>query len=294
MTLTQAHAWCYSSAEGEDRTTHTGSGSVEPDTQDYITPRASPRSTGDARTGELTLTQAHEWLDKEGHSQGNDPAADGEGDPVPSLRDISHRMKADRERRSALRGDRDRETDAPRNKAHEQFLQSVRAHRPDRCNAFDLGSGEATPVMRVDPRTGRVVEGSKAISVTRRERRAGDWARDNASREDACIETIQEETEAQEYDTNEPSTDHTRTVSTSGIDREVSQETDDERLVRHLRTTEAPLPQMQDRWGNTFTYVGYGEGDYYRLSRQPVWIIRQLLQSGSATQDTTATEHLRG
>ena len=92
------------------------------------------------------------------------------------------------------------------------------------------------------------------------------------------------------YDANEPSTYHTREVSTSSNEREVPQETDDERLVRHLRTTEAPLPQMQDRWGNTFTYVGYGEGDYYRLSRQPVWLIRQLLQSGSATQDTTATE----
>ena len=137
-----------------------------------------------------------------------------------------------------------------------------------------------------------MVEGSKAVSVARRERIAGDWARDNASREDACIETIQEETEAQVYDANEPSTYQTREVSTSSIEMEVTLETEDERLVRHLRTTEAPLPQRQDRWGNTFTYVGYGEGDYYRLSRQPVWIIRQLLQSGSATRGTTATEHL--
>ena len=215
-------------------------------------------------------------------------------DSVPSLRDISHRMKADRERRRALSGDSDRETEAPRHKAHERFLQSVRAHRPDRCDAFDLGSGEATPVMRVDPRTGRVVEGSKAISVTRRERRACDWARDNASREDACIETIHEEPETQEWESYGTATTHTGTVSVLGIDRDPSQETDDERLVRHLRTTEAPLPQMQDRWGNTFTYVGYGEGDYYRLSRQPVWIIRQLLQNGQDAQATTATDHLGG
>ena len=294
MTLTQAHAWCYSGAEGRVRTTHTGSESVEPDTQDYITPRESPRGTGDASTGELTLTQAHEWLDSERRSQDKDPAADGEGDHVPSLRDISNRIKADRERRHGQREGSGVETDAPNNKAHERFLQSVRAHRPDRCDAFDLESGEATPVMRVDPRTGQVVEGSKAVRVTRRERIASEWARDNASREDACIETIQEETEAQVYDANEPSTYHTREVSTSSNEREVPQETNDERLIRHLRTTEAPLPQMQDRWGNTFTSVGYGEGDYYRLSRQPVWLVRQLLQSGSETQDTTATEHRLG
>ena len=69
MTLTQAHAWCYASDQEGTETAYTAIGATEPDTQDHAAPGEPPRSTGDAHTSELTLTQAHAWLDTEGHSK---------------------------------------------------------------------------------------------------------------------------------------------------------------------------------------------------------------------------------
>ena len=53
---------------------------------------------------------------------------------------------------------------------------------------------------------------------------------------------------------------------------------DDASLVERIRATETPLPTVTDRWGNAIPITGYGEGEYYRLSRQPIWLIRQLGQ----------------
>ena len=76
-----------------------------------------------------------------------------------------------------------------------------------------------------------------------RQREKAEWARREGSRVDVRLDTITEE-EAQ--------------------------------LVKSVKAMEAPLPTIKDRWGNEIPVVGYGEGEYYRLSRQPIWVIRQL------------------
>ena len=62
----------------------------------------------------------------------------------------------------------------------------------------------------------------------------------------------------------------------------------DEQLVDRVRANEAPLPRIRDRWGNSIEIEGYGGGDYYRLSRQPTWLIRHSLQEDTATQEGSA------
>ena len=212
MTLTQAHEWCY----GSD------------------VPGHAAQTVSDPHPISVSTSTVHAGIGT------SEPPQSGEGDPmVPNLKDISRRLK------EAANKPKDQDTQAK--EEHTRFLRKVRDHRPDQCDAFDLTSGEATPVMKVDPRTGRVVEGTAAMGVVRRASRAADWAKDNASQVNACLETLHEAIEE-----------------------------DDDSLLQRVREAEAPLPQITDRWGNSFTHLGYGGGEYYRLSRQPIWLIRQL------------------
>ena len=98
-------------------------------------------------------------------------------------------------------------------------------------------------------------------------------------------ETIQEETDAQLREATEEG-DMEHLTQRTHVQGRLAHDTDEE-LVRHLRDTETPLPEIQDRWGNRFTFIGYGGGEYYRLSRQPVWMIRSLLQGGPPQDDPT-------
>ena len=56
-------------------------------------------------------------------------------------------------------------------------------------------------------------------------------------------------------------------------------------MVERIRAQEEPLPTIRDRWGNAIPVVGYGTGAYYRLSRQPIWVIRQLAPGVVAAND---------
>ena len=98
-------------------------------------------------------------------------------------------------------------------------------------------------------------------------------------------ETIQEETDDQLRETTEEG--GIERLTPRKHEQESLAHSADEELVRHLRATEQPLPEMRDRWGNHFTFIGYGGGEYYRLSRQPVWMIRSLLQGGPPQDELT-------
>ena len=108
-----------------------------------------------------------------------------------------------------------------------------------------LGAGEDTPKKTVHHRSGRIVDGRGVEALLGRRRERAEWARNEGSGVDIRMEVITE---------------------------------DDASLVERIRATEAPLPTVTDRWGNVIPITGYGEGEYYRLSRQPIWLIRQLGQ----------------
>ena len=152
-------------------------------------------------------------------------------------------------------------------------MRSVRFYEPADQQGLVLGAGETAPKKTVHHRSGRIVDGRGVDKLLGRRRARADWARSEGSGVDIRMETITEE---------------------------------DAQLVANVRAMEAPLPTVTDRWGNAIPVVGYGEGEYYRLSRQPTWVIRQLapgpetahvptvdgvLQGG---EDATCQSHTRG
>ena len=56
-------------------------------------------------------------------------------------------------------------------------------------------------------------------------------------------------------------------------------------MIEAIRAQEDPLLIIRDRWGNEIPIVGYGTGTYYRLSRQPAWVIRQVISGADESND---------
>ena len=136
-------------------------------------------------------------------------------------------------------------------------MRSVMFYEPDEHQDVILGIGESVPRKAVDPKSGKIVEGSQVTHLKARNRQRAEWARREGSRTDIRIDTIEEE---------------------------------DERMIEALRAQEEPLPTIRDRWGNEIPVVGYGTGTYYRLSRQPAWVIRQMISGADVSNDPNGTD----
>ena len=130
-------------------------------------------------------------------------------------------------------------------------------YEPEEQQEVILGAGEDTPKKAVHHRSGRIVDGSQAERLAARNKQAQEWARREGSGTDIGADTIVEE---------------------------------DERILRELRAQEEPLPTVQDMWGNQIPVVGHGTGTYYQLSRQPMWLIRQVIADGGLAQVPTGED----
>ena len=177
---------------------------------------------------------------------------------MPDLRSISerlHRAASTKDQGAAPVLDQDqqgRRAPPPSHPDHEHFIRSIRFYEPEEQQDIVLGVGETTPRKAVHQGSGRIVDGGSADKLLDCNRARAEWARRAGSRVDIRMETITEE---------------------------------DAQLVERIRAQEEPLPTVADRWGNAIPVVGYGEGEYYRLSRQPIWVIRQLAPGAATTQD---------
>ena len=250
MTLTQAHRWW---EHGDEPTQDPVLLLGETTTADGVDgPKESGADRdahGDTRRPDIvSWTQAHDLIYGNEQDEGTDPGLATVYDELGIAQDGTGTTA-----QAHSHWERTEVKLTPRQSAeHEHFVRSVIFYEPEEQQDVILGIGEDTPKKAVDHRSGKIVEGSQTERLAARNRQVKEWANREGSRTNIGTDTIMEE---------------------------------DERIINELRAQEAPLPTITDRWGNQIPVVGYGTGTYYRLSRQPMWLIRQVIAEDTIAHD---------
>ena len=158
---------------------------------------------------------------------------------------------------------------------HIDFMFEVEDYEPEENQGFILGRGQRTPLQAVDPGTGEILKGDKARKHTRKRAHKANNNRRDGSGIDIRGDTIEEEPPTLPPDpgggniSQGPGGASGSTASTASA-----------AMVAAIRASEAPMPTITDRWGNIIQVRGYGTGEYYRLSDQPVWLLQELESTG--------------